>query len=64
VIVKHCYNLSKLLRHLTASQDVNPPLLTLSRADEKTSVPDSRNKSMQAREAKQESLFPKGRNFK
>ena len=33
VIVKQCYNLSKLLTHLTTSQKDNPPVLTLSHAD-------------------------------
>ena len=53
VIVKRCFNLSKLLKDLTAAKSEDLPLLTLSRADETTSpVPDARN------------AFHKGRNFK
>ncbi len=36
VIVRRCYNLSRLLRHLTPTLDQDPAVLTLSRADEKT----------------------------
>ena len=36
VIVKRCYNFSKLLRHLTPSQNESASILTLSRADEKS----------------------------
>jgi error-prone DNA polymerase len=39
VMVSCCYNFSKLLRHLTASRDERLPLLTLSRADEKSLPP-------------------------
>ncbi len=35
VIVKGCYNFSKLLRHLTPSLNENVPLLILTRHDEK-----------------------------
>jgi error-prone DNA polymerase len=35
VIVRCCFDLSALLRKLTASEQENPPVLTLSRADEK-----------------------------
>lgn len=67
VIVRSCYDLSKLLRHLTATQDENFPILTLARADERSAVipshPGSNKKSL-AREAKQEKIFPEGRNFK
>jgi error-prone DNA polymerase len=51
VIVSRCYDLSKWLRHLTACDNQNLPLLTLSRADEK-SIPTTQN------------VFPGGRNFK
>ena len=34
VIVNTCYDLSKLLHDLTGSKDGNPPVLTLSRADQ------------------------------
>ena len=33
VIVSHCYDLSKLLCHLTASHEEQLPLLTLSRTE-------------------------------
>src|SRR4029077_15579821 len=35
VIVKKCYDFSKLLRHLTPARNENLPLLTLSSSDEK-----------------------------
>jgi len=65
VIVSSCYNLSKLLRHLTASHDEHLPLLTLSRADDKPSpdFPDQ-NKKTQPHEIRQEKIFPEGRNFR
>ena len=63
VIVSHCYDLSKLLRHLTAAKDEQPSLLTLSRADEK-SLPPGLNKKAPASEFHQEKIFPGGRNFK
>lgn len=52
VIVNRCFNLSNLLRGLTTPENDNQPVLTLSRADEKTSTPDPRE------------IFHKGRNFK
>lgn len=65
VIVKHCEDWSKLLRGLTATNDHNIPVLTLSRADENNgfSFP-SENKKSQVRNVAQEELFPSGRNFK
>ena len=63
VIVKRCHDFSKLLKHLTASQQENPPLLTLARPDEK-SMPAAQNKRTQVREQTQEQLFPKARNFR
>ncbi len=62
VIVKKCYDLSKLLRNLTASQEGELPLLTLSRADEKTIPPP--DKRSQPKEIPQQKIFPGGRNFK
>ncbi|HET7897821.1 MAG TPA: OB-fold nucleic acid binding domain-containing protein, partial [Flavisolibacter sp.] len=56
VIVKAGYDLSKLLRKLTTGND-DPPVLTLSRSDEKGPVQDQRV-------AKQEKLFPDARNFR
>ncbi|MGZ3944424.1 MAG: error-prone DNA polymerase [Mucilaginibacter sp.] len=52
VIVNRCFNLSSLLRGLTPRENDDQPVLTLSRADEKTSTPDPRE------------IFHKGRNFK
>jgi error-prone DNA polymerase len=52
VIVKRCFNLSALLRGLTVAESEEPPVLTLSRADEKTATPDPRE------------VFHKGRNFR
>ena len=63
VIVKRCHDFSKLLKHLTAAQQENPPVLTLARPDEKT-IPPAQNKRTQVREQAQEQLFPKARNFR
>jgi error-prone DNA polymerase len=63
VIVKRCFNLSPLLRGLTASEVENLPVLTLSRADETTSpVPDSRQPKVIGSVEKE--VFHKGRNFR
>jgi error-prone DNA polymerase len=63
VIVSSCYNFNKLLRDLTPANDEQLPLLTLSRADEKTISPEDERQSKERRMT-QESIFPKGRNFK
>lgn len=63
VIVQKCHDYSKLLRHLTPSNDENLPVLTLARPDEK-SIPPPQNKRSQVRENAQESLFPDARNFR
>lgn len=63
VIVKHCYDLTRLLRQLTAPREEDPSVLTLSRADERTPFP-AENKRTQVRETVQQEVFPKGRNFK
>jgi error-prone DNA polymerase len=63
VIVKRCYNFSKLLRHLTPSNEENLPVLTLAFSDEK-SLPPGVNKRSQVREAAQENVIPGARNFK
>jgi len=62
VIVKTCYNFSKLLRHLTPSQQ-DPPVLTLAYPDEK-SVPSGLDKRSQPKETTQKRIFPEARNFK
>ncbi|MBD0333111.1 MAG: error-prone DNA polymerase, partial [Chitinophagaceae bacterium] len=63
VIVKQCYDFSKLLRKLTSSGNENPPVLTLAYRDEK-SIPAPQNKKSQVRENLQEKVFPEARNFK
>ena len=64
VIVKRCYNFSKLLRNLTPSQNENLPLLTLSHSDEKSIPPHAQNKRSQVRQVAQEKVSPEARNFK
>ena len=61
VIVKRCYDFSKLLRHLTAANKEDLPLLTLARADE-TSIP-THAQHTKAKE-RHEELFPGARNFR
>ncbi len=63
VIVKRCYDFSKLLRHLTPSGNENLPVLTLARPDEK-SIPPPVNKRSQVRDTAQENIFPEARNFR
>lgn len=63
VIVKRCFDLSKLLRKLTAIETENQPVLTLSRADEGAPFP-AENKRSQVRTTGQEELFSRARNFK
>jgi error-prone DNA polymerase len=63
VIVKHCYDFSKLLRKLTPTNNETPQVLTLARPDEK-SLPPGLNKRSQVRENAQEKLFPEARNFR
>lgn len=62
VIVKRCFNLTRLLRGLTPAGDENLPVLTLSRADERTARAASDKGQLQ--EAKIKDVFHKGRNFK
>ncbi len=62
VIVKRCYNYSKLLRNLIPNSVEEPAVGTLSRADEKTSTPDPRRK--QRNNLLQGNIFPDGRNFR
>jgi error-prone DNA polymerase len=63
VIAQKCFDFSRLLRHLTPSGNDDLPLLTLSRADEKSLPPSVNNKSS-VRESVNEKIFPGGRNFK
>ncbi|WP_184546174.1 error-prone DNA polymerase [Mucilaginibacter sp. FT3.2] len=64
VIVKRCFDLSKLLRGLTIPDNDNQPVLTLSRADEKSAPIPAEDKRTKAREPVQKEVFHKGRNFK
>ena len=65
VIVQRCFNLTKMLKVLTEAEDENPPLLTLSRADEKTVPPDqARNKKSLAGQTEEQKIFYGGRNFR
>ncbi|WP_207425179.1 error-prone DNA polymerase [Pedobacter sp. SYSU D00535] len=63
VIAKRCFDLTKLLRGLSVTENEHLPLLTLSRADEKTPFP-AENKRTQVRENAQPEVFPKARNFR
>ena len=65
VIVRKCFDLSGLLRKLTATEEESPPVLTLSRADEKDEyVSQAINKKTQVRKDVQVEIFPSGRNFR
>ena len=62
VIARSCHDLTKLLRHLTEDQLEDLPLLTLSRADEKSPPPE--DPRSRPRNVMSEKVFPGGRNFK
>jgi error-prone DNA polymerase len=63
VIVKRCFDLSKLLQGLSVENEI-PPVRT-SRSDEKTApFPAANNKRSQVRESAQKEIFPAARNFK
>jgi error-prone DNA polymerase len=64
VIVKRCFDLSKMLRGLTTDENVEPSILTLSPRDEKSTPFITQNKRTQVRQIAQEELFPAARNFK
>ena len=55
VVVQRCVNFTSLLQNATQSADSNIPVLTLSRADEKSDTPDPR---------KPTEVYYKGRNFR
>ena len=59
VIVERCFNFSKLLQHLTATQKEDLSLKPLSRSDE-TSSPFLKKKE----QITQGNIFPEGRNFR
>ncbi|HEX6226368.1 MAG TPA: error-prone DNA polymerase [Chryseolinea sp.] len=60
VIVKRCFNLSKMLRKSVSIKKENGSIAPLSRADEKSALPPNKIK----REIMNEKIFPGGRNFK
>ncbi len=64
VIVSKCFDFTKLLKGLTAKEDDQLPILTLSRADEKSPPYPSENKRSQVREPSPKEIFDDGRNFK
>ncbi len=64
VIVKRCYDLSKLLRGLTVADKEDLPVLTLSRADEKTNPFPAENKRITLHEISQKDVYPAARDFK
>jgi error-prone DNA polymerase len=63
VIVKRCFNYTKLLRRLVTNRSEVPLAAKLSRADETTGLI-SLNKYAQEKEVIQGKIFPEGRNFK
>ncbi len=64
VIVKYCYDFSKMLRQLTASKKDNPQVLTLAYADEKSVPPHAQNNKPKLKGKKEERVFYSGRNFR
>lgn len=65
VIVQKCFDLSILLKKLTATEEENPDILTLARADEKDEYASQAiNKRTQVRKDVQTEIFPTGRNFR
>jgi error-prone DNA polymerase len=63
VIVKRCYNFSRLLRGLVPGQNEDPSLGTFSRADERGPAHDSRV-DKQEKQFVQGNIFGEGRNFR
>jgi len=64
IIVKRCYNLSKMLRGLNLAENDNQPVLTLSRADEKSAPYPIKPRVIPSHQVIRKDIFPKGRNFK
>lgn len=62
VIVSRCMNCSGLLRKLTRTQQEDVVTTPVSRADERSAIPDERNKIPLA--GVQGKIFPEGRNFR
>ena len=64
VIVRTCFDFSKLLRKLTPTATATPQVLTLAFPDE-TSIPAAQNKRSQVRERTgEEEVIPAARNFR
>ncbi|NTE01499.1 DNA polymerase III subunit alpha [Agrobacterium tumefaciens] len=64
VIVSKCFDFTKLLKGLTTKDDDQLPILTLSRADEKSPPYPTENKHSQLRQPSPQEIFDGGRNFK
>jgi error-prone DNA polymerase len=65
VILSRCFNISKLLRPLTATHNEDLPLLTLARPDQKPEIRfHIENKKGQERQTRQLKIFSEARNFK
>jgi error-prone DNA polymerase len=65
VVVRKCFNLSGLLRNLSATQDAEPEVLTLSRADEKDEyASQAQARKIQPRKQVQGEIFPASRDFR
>jgi error-prone DNA polymerase len=62
VIVRKCFNFSRLLQSLTVSAE-DELTIVRSKSDETTSIPDARNKP-QSHDVVQGKIFPEGRNFR
>jgi error-prone DNA polymerase len=65
VIVQRCFDFTKLLRDLTAANNEDVPVLTLSPRDENDGLPfPESNRDTPVRQIVQEEIFPAGRNFR
>ncbi|MFN0081706.1 MAG: error-prone DNA polymerase [Ferruginibacter sp.] len=64
VIVKKCFDFSKLLRQLTASNNDNPQFLTLAFADEISIPTHAQNNKPKLKGEEEERIFYAGRNFR
>ncbi|WP_121812367.1 error-prone DNA polymerase [Mucilaginibacter kameinonensis] len=64
VIIRRCFNLSKLLSTLTTVGNDDQPVMTLSRSDETTAPYPAGSNKGQVQQSKQKEVFHKGRNFK
>ena len=64
VIVKKCFDFSKLLRQLSASNNDNPQLLTLAFADEISIPTHAQNNKPKLKGEEEERIFYAGRNFR